>query len=215
MKKILFTLLAVWMVGLFSVALADEVPAGQRRAQMLEQYAKKAPVRAVSKTDFLNMVKEGKADKLSQVQDISLLNVQDKFGNNCFHLAPDAATLQALAGMVRRVSPALQAETFARLRNQRNDMGETPLMAHISYGKADTFFLLYKGSELEANIRQVQAVDKGGALSATANIRKGVVIAMSKDKSGRTVAQAALANADKPNMVRVITFFRTNAPYLF
>lgn len=215
MKKILFILLVVLFAGSATMAVADDVKPGQRRAQMLQQYVKKNPAAAVSEENFLNMVKEGDVDAISKVQDIALFQANDKFGNNCFHLAPDAATLQALAGVVRRLNPALLEETFSRLRNERNDMGETPLMAHVSYGKAETFFLLYRGSELEMNIRQVQAIDKGGALSSAASIRKGVVVALSKDMSGRTVAQAALANADKPNMSRVINFFRANAPYLF
>ena len=215
MKKTIFILLAVLMTASAAVAVADDVEPGQRRAQMVQQYLNKNAAHTVDADEFLEMVKDGDVDGIASLQDISLLSAKDKFGNNCFHLAKDAATLQALARTVRRLTPQTMDETFAHLRNERNEMGETPLMTHVSYGKASTFFLLYKGSELETNIRQVQAVDKGGALSQTANIRKKVVLALSKDNSGRTVAQAALANISEPGMSRVEAFFKANAPYLF
>lgn len=188
---------------------------GTRRMRMLQQYTKQTASNAAAVEKFFEMVQKGQTEQIAQLQDVSLLSEKDKFGNNCFHLAKNASTLQALAGVIRRQNPSAMENLLTKLRNERNEMGETPLMAHISYGKADTFFLLYRGSELEMNIRSVQAVDKGGALSQTAEIRKGVVIALSKDMSGRTVAQAALVNANKPGMDRVIRFFKTHAPYLF
>lgn len=215
MKKILSIFTVGLMMGCTSFVFAEEVNISSRRADLVAHYLKKSPARELAVEDFLKMVQEGDVASISLIQNISLFSAKDKFGNNCFHLAKNADTLQALARVIRQLSPAKMKDIFTQLRNERNEMGETPLMAHISYGKSDTFFLLYKGSELDTQIKQVLAVDKGGALAQTAQIRKGVVLALSKDAAGRTVAQTALVNADKPGMSRVINFFKTNASYLF
>ena len=168
-----------------------------------------------SASDFLAAVQKGDTKALLRVTDASLLHVTDKFGNNCFHLAKNAATVQALARLVRRLETDQAVLVINQLRNQRNHMGETPLMAHINYGQADTFRLFYEGSELAGAIREANAVNTGGALLPVAGIKKGLALSLAKDKSGRTVAQAALANRHMPGMEAVVQFFEQRAPYLF
>ena len=168
-----------------------------------------------SEEAFLVAAKEGRKEAIIQMKGSAWLLATDKFGNNCFHLAKDASTLQVLAAAVRRLEPKQSFLIISQLRNQRNNMGETPLMAHINYGKADTFRLLYEGSELASAIREAKAVNTGGALLQVAEIKEGVVLSLAKDNSGRTVAQAALANYNYPGMGEVIEFFRHEASYLF
>ena len=175
---------------------------------------KAAPVIS-SEKEFLAAAKDGQQEAILKLKESAWLLATDKFGNNCFHLAKDAPTLQALAAAVRRLSPEQSFSIISRLRNQRNNMGETPLMAHINYGKADTFRLLYEGSELAGAIREAKSVSTGGALLEVAEIKEGVVLSLAKDNSGRTVAQAAQANYNRPGMSRVVEFFRQEAPYLF
>lgn len=230
MKKILWVLLLAMCVG--SLYAANDTATG-RRAEMLLRYtpkntviknsvtAKSAEVavkKIITAEDFLKAVRGGKIDEILQVKDKTFLTAQDKFENNIFHLAPNASTVQALAGLVRNLMgeeeflPMLKA-----LRDQRNKSGETPLMYHVNFGIADTFDLLYKGSTLAADIHQVRLVDKGQALDNTAWAFKGTAIAHSKDNSGRTVAQAALANCQMGNaaMCHIAERFQATAPYLF
>ena len=209
MKKIIFVLLVALFVPAVQ-AVAIEGQTASRREAMLRRYAPKIS----SAQALLRAAQEGDVSQIATLTQAAFLLETDKFGNNCFHLAKNADTVQALAAAARRLEPNYLG-VIVRLRNQRNQAGETPLMRHINYGKADTFTLLYEGSELAAAVRDARRVDKGGALSATAEIKKGVAISLSKDGAARTVAQAALANAQAPGMNKVVEFFKKNAPYLF
>lgn len=167
---------------------------------------------------FLQAAKKGDATFFYTLKDSSVLLAKDKFGNNAFHLAKNASTVQAIAAAVRRLGrkegfPYLKV--LSRLRNQRNNTGETPLIAHINYGKADTFFLFYEGSDVADAIQKANAVNAGGALAEVAGIKEEVARSYAVDNSGRTVAQAALANSSAPGMKEVVRFFAKNAPYLF
>ena len=221
MKKALFLLILTLFVAALQ-ASADDTKLS-RRQSMIERYAPKnvaaeqhsGVIGPVTVEKFFEAVRKGNTDFILTLTQPELFVQTDKFGNNCFHLAKDAATIQMLSAMMRRLDNQNFREHIRALRNQRNDMGETPLMAHINYGKADTFKLLYEGSDLADAIRSARAVDKGGALGDTAKIKKGIARAKSKDASGRTVAQAALANADKPGMGQVIAYFETYADFLF
>lgn len=204
MKKIFLILLS--MVCIFSGGIAKD------------SYSYSPTQRVVSKTDqFLQAAKEGNTAFFTTLQDGSVLKAKDKFGNNAFHLAKNAATVQAIAAAVRRLSGEgfFPYEVLALLRNQRNNVGETPLMAHINYGKTDTFQLLYEGSELAQAIRDTEAINIGGALASVAGIKESVVRSMACDNSGRTVAQAAQVNRLVPGMGHVVQFFEKHAPYLF
>ena len=211
MKKIVLFIALISLAGSAAWAGGKQGAAGTRREQLVQNYTAKNPARVAAAEELFRAAREGDVESIARVKNISVLLMQDKFGNNCFHLAKDARTLQALAGVVRQLKPTQAVSIISQLRNQRNRMGETPLMAHINYGKSDTFFLLYKRSDLAAAITQAKGVDKGGALSPTAEIQKGVVISLSKDNSGRTVAQAAKANG----VTNAVAFFEKNAPYLF
>lgn len=217
MKKILWVFLLVMGVG--SLYAADNSSTG-RRAQMLLRYAPKTVTASnpVAAADFLKAVSQGNMEYILQITDKNLLFAQDKFENNIFHLAPNASTVQALAGLVRDLMGEDEfLLTLNSLRNQRNQFGETPLIRHINFGISDTFELLFKGSELASDIHTVRLVDKGEALNNTAWVFKGTAIAHSKDKSGRTVAQAALAHCQAGNaeMCKIKDNFQARAPYLF
>ena len=217
MKKNLWVLLLVMCVG---VSQAADHSATGRRAQMLLRYAPKTVTaeKQVASADFLKAVSQGNTEYILQITDKNLLTAQDKFENNIFHLAPNASTVQALAGLVRDLMGEDEfLPTLNSLRNQRNQFGETPLIRHINVGISDTFELLFKGSELAADIHAVRLVDKGQALGPTAQVFKGTAIAHSKDKSGRTVAQAALAHCQAGNiaMCKVKDDLQARAPYLF
>ncbi|MBR4592446.1 MAG: hypothetical protein IKO35_04475 [Elusimicrobiaceae bacterium] len=210
MKNIFFVLLIALLVPTVQAAtIVDTSSMGPRRLAMIQRYAPK-----MSEENFLKAVREGDIAAIDQLTESRFLLATDKFGNNCFHLAKDAATVQAIATLVRRFEKNY-INTFNFLRNQRNAAGETPVMTHINYGKTDTFRLLYEGSELATAIRAVNAVDKGGALGHTAEVKKGVAFALSKDNSGRTIAQAAAANILVPGMVDIVQYFENNASYLF
>ncbi len=218
MKKILGVLLLTLLVGAVQAAQPENL---SRREKMLLRYGPKptVAVKASAADTFLRAVRQGDLEAIAQVTDKETLTAQDKFGNNAFHLAPNAATIQAVAGQVRRMLG--EEEDFvamlSTLRNQRNWVGETPLMTHINYGDADTFQLLYEGSSLAEKVRAARLVNKGGALEPTAWVLKQVARVQSTDNSGRTVAQAALAHYQSGNlaMQSVVEFFQKNASYLF
>ena len=217
MKKILWVLLLGMCVG---AVYATEAPESGRRGQMLLRYApKNVQAEKTSATDeFLKAVRQGNLEYLLKVTDKNLLTAHDKFGNNIFHLAPNASTVQTLAGLVRElVGEDGMLSVLSQLRNERNQFGETPLLRHVNIGIADTFELLYKGSQLASDVRQARLVNKGDALIPTAMVFQGTAIAHSKDNSGRTVAQAALTHCQTGNapLCRVAETFQTEAPYLF
>ena len=207
MKKtfILFLSVCMALVVVTSVLSAKET---SRREIMLSKYL---PIR--TEQDLLQAAANGNLYVLRTLEDSSLLTATDKFGNNCLHLAKDAATVEVLTGRLQPVANTGNS-ILKRLRDQRNHVGETPLMAHINRGQSDTFFLLYRGSSLADDIRQTKQTQKG-ALRIIHNIKKSIALENSKDNSGRTVAQAANANAQAPGMNYVIRFFQQEAPYLF
>lgn len=215
MKNILFILIACLMVTMVKAA-PNAVPAAQsRRDAMIRLYSHNKS--SDLKEQLLTAVKTGDVKTLNllgeQARNGEFFLAKDKFGNNVFHLAKDAQTIQVIAYWIRQ-KDTHYASSISLLRNQRNQFDETPLMAHINYGKADTFLLLYTGSDLEKAVRDANAVNKGGALDTAAAIKIG--IARTKASSGgRTVAEAARANAQMPGMDKVVAFFDQHAPYLY
>ncbi len=207
MKKILWVLLAALCVG--SVQAAPLViTTGSRRQAMVEKYG----VKKISADEFLKAVAKGDRALISQVKDLAVLKAQDKFGNNCFHFAKDKVTLLAIAAVARQLDQEDYLTTFQQLRDQRNHMGETPLMYHINIGQTEMFEELYRGSSLQNAIRTANAVhNKGGALVNTANVRIKLARQEGSDYSGRTVADAAKANG----LQEVVQFFENHAPYMF
>ena len=206
MKKILWVLIFALCVPAAYAAQNETGVIGARRQAMVQKYAKK-----ITAEEFLSAVRNGNLTLIGQVQEPALFKAQDKFGNNCFHLAKDAATIQAVAAAARRLDNNYLT-LFKTLRDQRNHIGETPLLYHVGLGKADTFEVLYRGSSLQEAVRAANAVsNKGAALVNTANVKQAVVRTEASDQSGRTVADVALANG----LEEVVAYFEQHAPYLF
>ena len=101
----------------------------------------------------IKLARQGNIQKLQQLAQLSpdgtFVNVHDKYNNNLFHVAKDANTVQALAGLIRQFYPAQTQGIISRLVNERNATGETPLLAQINAGHGDTFHLLYAPSILK------------------------------------------------------------------
>lgn len=215
MKHIFFLLVFALLVPAVQAAPVTAEMVSSRRELMLQRYAPKTAITEVLNAEqFLEAATKGDTKTIFSVTDITLFDQTDKFSNNCFHLAKDEATLQALAAVIRRLDEKNSHQIIRQLRNQRNAMGETPLMRQINLGKAQMFEPLYRGSELAQSIRQTRSVNKGGALAIPTKIKEGITKSLSKDNSGRTVAQAALANINEPGMDKVVAYFEENAPYL-
>ena len=84
------------------------------------------------------------------------LLVQDFYGNNIFHVAKNAETLQVLASLIRQHFGVESTETIRTLADQRNGLDETPLHAQISAGHTDTFRPLYAYTTLKYQNNRVQ-----------------------------------------------------------
>ena len=101
------------------------------------------------------------------------------------------------------------------MMNHRNQLGETPVQAQINYGRADTFRIAFPYTDMYDKMMAVKTkLNKGGLIAEVAKTEAAAVAEMSRDASGRTIAQAARDNAAAPGMARVIAFFQENAPYL-
>jgi len=222
MKKFLSLVLVALIVSTLQAAPSlGGSPVTVRRHEMVQRYMSKDTL----ETRFWEAVDKGQTSFIDQIENADLLTKQDKFGNNCFHRAKDAATVQALSAAIRRLYKDQAPDILHDLINHKNTiMGETPAQMHINYGKADTFSLLFAGtnravkahSDLAVAILKLRPnMNLTGPIALSANLEKAQLRAMSQDKSGRTIAQAALANADKPGMDSVIRYFQANAPYLF
>lgn len=197
MKKILWVLLLALCV--VSVQAAPSVvTTGSRRQVMLEKYAQKN----LTEQEFLREVKAGNSDLLARVKNLSsLVTAQDSFGNNCLHLAPTPEVLNVLAAAARRADDTYV--TFFRLLNQRNHIGETPLLYQLRAGHAFAYEKLFRGSALEAAIVRVNAVSGGGALVTPAEVQKGVARLEGSDKAGWMIGDIVQQNIDKPGMYEV------------
>lgn len=222
MKKFLSLVLVALIVSAVQAAPSfGTAPTSVRRHEMVQRYMSKDMLEA----RFWEAVDKGQTAFIDQIEDATFLTKKDKFGNNCFHRAKNAATVQALSAAIRRLYKEQAPAVLHDLINHKNEsMGETPAQMHINYGKADTFRLLFAGehatvqarSDLAVAIMKVRpTMNLTGPIAISANLQKAQIRTMSQDKSGRTIAQAALANADKPGMDSVIRYFQTNAPYLF
>ncbi len=166
--------------------------------------------------DFLKAARQGDVIAISHMSDKTFLLATDAYGNNCFHLAKDAATINALAAAIRRLEEEKAPGIIKLLRNQRNYMRETPAMYHINSAKPSTFRLLFKGSDLDLAIEKIKPnLNVSGALTLAVSVEQRSIREESRDKSGRTIAQAAQANQAVPGMSAVVRYFETTAPYLF
>ncbi len=73
----------------------------------------------------------------------------DKYGNNLFHVAKNANTVQAVSSLIRRYYGAKATRHIEQLVNTPNKLGETPLHAQINAAHADTFRPIYRYTSLK------------------------------------------------------------------
>lgn len=222
MKKFLSLVLVALIVSAVQAAPSFNVmPTSVRRHEMVQRYMPKETL----ENRFWEAVDKGQTAFIDRLEDASLLVKQDKFGNNCFHRAKNAATVQALAAAMRRLYKDQAPVVLHDLINHKNNtMGEIPAQTHLSVGKTDTFALLFASEQgtLQARADLAVAISKlrpnmnlTGPIAISTSLEKERIRVMSQDKAGRTIAQVALANANQPGMDNVIRYFQANAPYLF
>lgn len=225
MKNILFILVVCLMVSVVNAAPNADARQ-ERRQQLVHEYL----TRAISSADLNKENEFGDTPVFTAAQngDVnsilkfgqraasgSFLLRTGKNGNNVFHVARNAQTFQALARVLRKFYPSDYKIKIRQMMNQRNQQGETPVQAQINYGRADTFRIAFPYTELYEKIMTVKSkMDKGGLVAEVAKTEAAAVLEMSKDFSGRTIAQAARDNASSPGMDKVVAFFNENASYL-
>ena len=102
---------------------------------------------------IIKLARQGDARTLVSLSqypaDGKFLMVTDKYGNNLFHVAKNADTVQAVASLIRRYYGAKTAQKIAQLVDARNKLGETPLLAQINAAHADTFRPIYAYTSLK------------------------------------------------------------------
>ena len=79
----------------------------------------------------------------------NFLSATDKYGNNLFHVAKNANTVQVLSSLIRRYYGPKTTRKIEQLANARNKLDETPLHAQINAAHADTFRLIYNYTSLK------------------------------------------------------------------
>lgn len=201
-KSISLLLVFLTAVACYAAPSSSITPNQTLRRRIEEQALKQ-------QQSFLLAVSNGNLEYIRANASEKNLLGKDKFDNNCFHLAKDVKTLQTLASKLRGLN---LTEKIVELKNQRNSFGETPLMRHINEGNPTSFWLLYKGSDLDNAVNRFNSL---GASSPILLMVQEETIEISKDGSKRTVAQAAIANQDVAGMDKVISFFAEKAPFLF
>lgn len=102
---------------------------------------------------LIKFARQGDIEKLlgaaEHKTDGEFLKAQDHYKNNLFHVAKNADTVQAIAALIRRFYGAKASAQIKAMVNQRNSLDETPLLAQINAGHADTFRPLYAYSVLK------------------------------------------------------------------
>ena len=214
MKKLsIFLMVCILAIGAYATPLQTTMHRQSFRARL---QAKLAVTPITSGDDFLKAVSKGDTISIYQVTDKTFLLATDAYGNNCFHLAKDTATLNVLEMMISRLESKQGKETLGLLRNQRNKMGETPYMYHLNSRHPAMFQQLFEGSNLKRAIENAAKMNiPGSALGLAASSNQTYIWKEARDNSGRTLAQAARANQDVSGMAEVVAYFEKYAPYLF
>lgn len=216
MKNILFILIAC-LLGTMVNAAPAQTGSVSRRNLMIKLYSQQR-TRAEMGETFLEAVKKGDVQTISalesRAQDGAYLLAVDKFGNNAFHLAKDAPTLQVVARSIRNLYKKEFPAKIIDLKNQPNHSGATPAVQTVLDLKADKFFVLLENSSLQESIRRVKSLSKGGALDVAASALAGEVVKQLQIADGFTVVDFARANEQVEGMDKVISFFNENVPYL-
>ena len=148
------------------------------------------------------------------------LTATDAYGNNVFHAAKNADTVQVLASLIRHFYGGQTPQLLTTLVDAKNLQGETPLMAQINAGHADTFVPLYAHSTLKkanaATIRQLARLR--GVNDTVAGPNREIycqeVIRLSS-VGGRTLLQAAQDQIPyHPEMAAVVRTIHQEMPCL-
>lgn len=167
---------------------------------------------------FLKLARQGDTQILRQaaqtVASGDFLLAKDRYGNNMFHVAKDAATIQVLASLVRQFYGSQTLKIIHQLADERNRLGETPLMAQINAGHADTFRPLYtyttlkvKNDAVNNQVLRWQGMDENIIRQNRADYCEEVINLSSAN--GRTLLQAAQDQVPyNPAMGRVVQDIR-------
>lgn len=149
---------------------------------------------------IIKLARQGNTKLLTQLAQNAgngdFLNAKDKYGNNLFHVAKNADTVQVVASLVRRFYGANTTQQITRMVDQRNLLSETPLLAQINAGHADTFRALYSLSTLKTTndmFKNQLSRLKGSGPSLVAE-HKAMYCQKIRDlasANGRTLLQAA------------------------
>ena len=96
---------------------------------------------------IIKLARQGDMETLTQLSSKThtgdFLLAKDLYGNNIFHSAKDAHTIQTLAALIRRYYGAKALSQIRLLMDARNQLGETPLHAQINAGHTETFAPIY------------------------------------------------------------------------
>lgn len=122
----------------------------------------------------------------------------DKYGNNLFHVAKNADTVQAIASLVRRFYGNNASKQIARLADTPNLLGERPLNAQINAAHADTFRPIYTYTSLKKknDVARAQLSRLHGADERIFKQNKTIYcqdITAASSAGGQTLLQAAQA----------------------
>ncbi|MGN0025050.1 MAG: hypothetical protein ACI351_06415 [Candidatus Avelusimicrobium sp.] len=216
MKNIFFILIAC-LLGTMVNAAPAQTGSVSRRDLMIQFYAQQRS-RAEMGEKFLTAVKKGDLQTISEMesraQDGAYLLAVDKFGNNAFHLAKDASTLQVVARSIRKLYQNEFPAKIIDLKNQSNHSGAIPAVQTILDLNPGKFFILLENSSLQESIRRVKSISKGGALDVAASALADEVVKQLQIADGFTVVDFARAHEQVEGMDKVVSFFNENVPYL-
>ena len=148
---------------------------------------------------MIKWARQGDIQSLRQAaayaKDGNFLNIRDSYGNNLFHVAKNADTVQAIASLIRQFYGEKTSKQIATLVNQRNRADETPLHAQINAAHADTFRPLYRYSLLkqrnEEARKQLARLQGNPTLMAQHKAIYCADIYKLASAQGRTLLQAA------------------------
>ncbi len=216
MKNILFILIACLMVTM--VKAAPNADTSFSRRAFLVQFYNQQKVSAEMGESFLNAVKKGDIQAIGELEtrtnNGSYLMATDKFGNNAFHLAKDASTVQAIARSIRNLYKDEFPSKILALKNQANESGAIPAVQAVFDLRPGKFFVLLDKSNLQQDILKVKSLRKGGALNVAAAVEQDKVVAGLQLVDGFTAADFARANRQVEGMDKVVAFFAEYTPYL-
>ena len=149
------------------------------------------------------------------------LFAKDRYGNNIFHVAKNADTLQAAAALIRRFFSIQAAQTIRQLVNTPNTLGETPLYAQINAAHADTFRTVYTYSSLKQKndsvtlqISRLRGMDER-IIRQHKEIYCSSIVEDATVPGGKTILQSAQDQVTyNPQMIRVVQEIKRTLPCL-